>query len=292
MPRDARIDEAVQGPVVATVVCFILARVALALFGGGRLTAGQKLLLYPALVAVYVPVTAVLLLGPVALSGLFAIKTFSQFDHEREDLEGERAYLGNWIEKDSKELRQAKTPGKATSRPVDEIKKDLATRVSQREAIEWKLKRYPSCPILWNTGPPTPVVVTYGLIAVAGATWFLVGLFSTLFPGVVRHVFQPFADGFSRQMGFGLTVLGLLMSLGGLVILLYPSSIVDQDKGKDKARKGGCPLFNGLQKSAQANWRFVSPNLARKRVFHEQHLESASRFWPRLASLSPLRFSS
>ena len=113
MPRD-RIDEAVRGPVVATLVCFILSRVALSLLGAGRLTGGQKWLLYPALLAVYLPVTAVILFGPVAWCGLLAIKTVHQFNHERENLEGERAYLGNWIEKDSNELRQAETVGKPT----------------------------------------------------------------------------------------------------------------------------------------------------------------------------------
>jgi hypothetical protein len=83
--------------------------------------------------------------------GLFAIKTVDQFKHEREDLEGDRADLGNRIEKDSNELRQAETFGKPTSRPVDEIKKDLAKRVSRREAIVKELETYPSRPVLWNT---------------------------------------------------------------------------------------------------------------------------------------------
>ena len=202
---------------VATLVCFILARTALNQFGADRLTGGQKWLVYPALVAVYLPVSVAIVLGPVAVCGLFAIKTVDQFKHEREDLEGDRADLGNRIEKDSNELRQAETFGKPTSRPVDEIKKDLATRVSRREAIVKELENYPSRPVLWNT-PLTPIVMIYGSIAVAGATWLLVGLVCTLVPGVVRHVFHPFAGDFSRQMGFGLAVLGLLMLLGGLVV--------------------------------------------------------------------------
>jgi hypothetical protein len=212
-----KIEQVVQGQVVVMLVSFILARAALSLFGTGRLTGGQKWLLYPALVNVYLPVTVVILLGPVALCGLVAIKTVHQFNREREDLESDRAHSDNWIEKDANELRQAETLGKPTSRRVDEIKKDLAKRVSRRETIVKELENYPPQPILGNTAL-TPVVMTYGLIAVAGATWFLVGLFCTLFSGVVRNVFRPFADGFSRQMGFGLAVLGLLMSLGGLVV--------------------------------------------------------------------------
>ena len=61
--------------------------------------------------------------------------------------------------------------------------------------------------------------MTYGLIGVVGANWFLVGIFSTMFPGAIRNVFHPFADGFTSRRGFGLALLGLIMSFGGLVVL-------------------------------------------------------------------------
>jgi outer membrane murein-binding lipoprotein Lpp len=218
MPHD-RIDEAIRVPVLATLVSFILARAALALFGAKRLTGGQKWLLYPSLLAVYLPVAAIVLIGPVALAGGIALKSVSQFDSDRQDLHGEVAYLNSWIKKDTTELQQAEMPGTApAARSVDEIKKDLAERVSRREAKVRELEEYPQRPKLWDVSL-TPGVMIFGLIAVAGATWFFVGLFCTLFPSAVRSVFHPFADGFSHQMGFGLAVLGLFMSFGGLVVL-------------------------------------------------------------------------
>jgi serine/threonine protein kinase len=216
MPR-GRLDETVQGPVAATLVSFILARAALSLFGAHRLTGGQKWLLYPALVAVYLPVTAILLLGPVALCGLLAIKADDELKHERESLNSEIAYVNNLTEKDSKELREAETPGKAPSRPVGDIKSDLAKHASRKMSLVRELGTYPPHPIVAGA-VLTPVVLILGLIAVAGATWFLIGLFCTLFPGAVRNIFYPFAGGFSRRMGFGLAVLGLLMTFGGLVV--------------------------------------------------------------------------
>ena len=189
----------------------------MALFGAARLTGGQKWLLYPSLVAIYLPVAALLLIAPVTIAGSAAFKSVSEFNQrQRQQWNYDVVSAHRRTKKDLNDLPPEKTLGKASSRSVDENKNDRAVRPSPRIADWEKLERNPAGPTLWGT-PLTSVGIIFGLIGVAGANWFLVGLFCTLFPGAVRNTFHPFADHFTRRMGFGLTVLGLLMTLGGLL---------------------------------------------------------------------------
>jgi hypothetical protein len=217
-----RLDEVIFGPMIATLFSFILSRAALALFGAERLSAGQKWLLYPALLAVYLPVAALMFLGPVAIAGLNAIKSDLEFGSARqrwESLNEQVRDLDRRIERDRDELQQAETSGLTTVRGVDEIKKSLAGRISQREAAVQELENHPPYPRLWNVSL-NPIKMTCGLTAVAGASWFLIGLLWTLLPGLIRNAFYPFVAPSSRRSGFALAALGLLMSLGGVLFFL------------------------------------------------------------------------
>lgn len=214
--RRGPIDEVLFASMIIFLVSFILARAALALFGADRLTGGQKWLLYPSLLAVYLPVAAIVLIGPVAIAGGAAMKYQHEFNRAREDLTAESHLLDKRIAEESHAWRVAQTDG-MRSRSLNDIQTSLAGLVSRRETVQQELK-LPPHPTLWNVSL-TPVVMIYGLIAIAGATWFLVGIFCTLFPRAVRNTLHPFADDFSRRMGFGLAVLGLLMSFAGVVVI-------------------------------------------------------------------------
>jgi len=211
-----RFDEVVYVPVIATLVSFVLTRVALSQSSAHGLTMAQKWLHYPALVAVYVPLLSVVMLGPVAMCGLLAIKAVDQFRRDRQNLEEEVAYLNNRIAKVAKESGAAEAPGNAAPNPMNT---DLVKLHTRRKAVIEDLENYPSVPTVWDVAL-TPAAIIRGLVGVAGANWFLVGLFCTLFPGVVRGAFHPFAADFTRRAGFGLAILGLLMFFGGLGLFL------------------------------------------------------------------------
>jgi hypothetical protein len=51
--------------------------------------------------------------------------------------------------------------------------------------------------------------------------WVMLGLLACKWPGFVRHLFRPFADGFSRRWALALAGAGLLVLalLGGFVAL-------------------------------------------------------------------------
>jgi hypothetical protein len=165
---------------IATLGSFILSRASLALFGADRLSAGQKWLLYPGLLAVYLPVAALLFIGPVAIVGLSAIKNENDF--------------------------KAASQREPTTKHVQ---REAALRKSEKPSLDTKM---------WNVSL-NPIKVACGLTAVAGASWFLIGLLWALLPGLVRIVFYPLVSRSSRRPGFAIAVIGLLMSLGGVLFL-------------------------------------------------------------------------
>ena len=146
-----RLDKAIIGPMIATLVSFILSRASLALFSGpivgrsemaplsglvGRLPAGRR----------------VLFLGPVAIVGLSGIKN----------------------ENDFKAASQGEPPHKLV----------------QRGAALHELEKRPRDTKMWNVSL-NPIKVACGLTAVAGGSWSLIGLLWHCFPAWFASSFTP-----------------------------------------------------------------------------------------------------
>ncbi len=213
---NGRFDEAMRGPLVATMVAFVLSRAAILIRGATPLTRVQKWLLYPSLLALYAPLAATALLGPAALAAGVLLKSIDQFHAVRQDLRGDVAFYNNKINSFNEELRQFRTPGNG-GRTNEEIQKDWSEHVRRREAVMCELGEYPAEPTLRGVAL-TRVTTFYGAVAAAGATWFVLGLFAWLFPSAVRAVFYPFAAKVSWRMGFAMSMLGIVMTLIGLIV--------------------------------------------------------------------------
>ena len=147
-----RLDKAIIGPMIATLVSFILSARVAGVIRRDRLSAGQKWLLYPGLFAVYLPVAALYLLGACAIVGLRAIKNENDF--------------------------KAASQREPTTKHVQ---REAALRKSEKPSLDTKM---------WNVSL-NPIKVACGLTAVAGASWFLIGLLWRCFPAWFASSFIP-----------------------------------------------------------------------------------------------------
>jgi hypothetical protein len=204
-------------PVVAALVSFVLARAALSLFGAERTTTAQKWLLYPSLVAVYLSLIAVILLMPALVAATALDNTAARYRRTLPFEQLRLDHLNASVAKASERLRQAEKSFRAGSEPLEEMKRAVADRTSERDAARSESENLRRGPFFWGR-LITPTRIVSGAVAAAGLSWLLVGAIATVFPGAVRAVFHPFARWFSRRAGMGLTVVGLLMSIGGLAV--------------------------------------------------------------------------
>lgn len=204
---------------VAVVVSFILSRAALSMFGIGNLSTSQKWLLYPALLTVYIPIALLLLIGPiVAVTGLFINEVEAAHRLRGQQSKREAEELDAKIRELTKKLAEAERVMSITSPSVEQMKRDLAEQIAQREAAS--LRRPVNSPYAVYQGVSfTPVVIVCALLALVGVNWLFVGGLAAAFPGAVRNVFHPFADRFTRGRGLVLMLVGMFLSLGGMVFV-------------------------------------------------------------------------
>jgi hypothetical protein len=217
--------EPVLMPLVAVLTSFVLSRAALSLFGAERTTTAQKWLLYPGLVAVYVPLILVLLLVPALAAAKALDDTVSRSRRSLPTFNPRLALLNASVAKASQRIRESEKALLAGSEPLEETKRKFADRISEldaaiaeRDAARLALEGRPAEPLFWER-PITSTRIVSAAFAAAGLSWLLIGVLATIFPGAIRAVFHPFARMFSRWAGMGLTAVGLLMSIGGLAAL-------------------------------------------------------------------------
>jgi len=204
-------------PVVAMLVSFILARAALSLFGAERTTTAQKWLLYPGLVAVYLPLIAFVLLVPGLVAAKALEDTAARYRRTQPFEQLRLDHLNASVAKASERLREAERVLRADSQPLDEMKRNLADRIAQRDAAKLELENSRPGPFFGGR-LITPTRTVCAAIAAAGLAWLLAGVLAAVFPGGVRALFHPFATRFSRRAGMSLAAVGLLMSIGGLAV--------------------------------------------------------------------------
>jgi hypothetical protein len=173
---------------VATLASFVLSRAALSVFGSTKLSSGQKWLLYPGLLTVYIPFAALLLFGLAGMSGTYIKMVLSDGEINHVRLQKERIHrlerLGD----------------------------------NEKEAHELALRALRTNP-LTRIALLSPIGIACVVIAAMGLNWLLIGLCIALFPGTFRNIFHPFLDGITRWSGVVFGSIGFLMSLCGLTIL-------------------------------------------------------------------------
>jgi hypothetical protein len=194
-------EEGVLAALVTCVVAFILSRAALSLMPGDRITRGQKWLLYPALLIFYVPLAIGTLVAPPTVAGVAIY---------------EQAFFVRQIEVQRNEA-QLKLIDTAIAH-LHAVGKPTDAEIQRREGLLTALDAARE-PVRFRGMPVTPAVAFTGTFVI-GAAWLLcLGLLTMLFPSIVRAVFHPFADGFTRRHAIALAVIGGIGMLGSLALI-------------------------------------------------------------------------
>lgn len=173
---------------LATLASFVLSRAALSVYGATKLSSGQKWLLYPGLLTVYIPLAALLLFGLAGMSATYITMVLRDGEINHVRLQDER------------------------------IRRHERLGDDEKQAHELHLKALRSNPIA-RIALLSPIGIACVVIAAIGLNWLLIGLWIALFPGTIRNIFYPFLDRTTHWSGVVIGFIGLLMSLGGLALL-------------------------------------------------------------------------